>query len=1352
MSRRRKKKIYSTQNNSPAPSRESSKDVTPESSVEAARLSKKRRISFVETLPSTLLKSTEPPVDKSKKPTVGDFITISEPETSGALTVGPEQATTTEPTVEKKKKKKEKQAQRGSDVGKEHAVEDKDKVAFTKGKGKETTGSPVGLTIIAQPSDKPDDSSQFAKLKKRRRNSLAADVEDGQFAPKSSSKDPSSDLQAAEGEGERPPKKLKDKHTNQAASGSAPIPAQPSKSTKPKLKAQSETTEASDSAPVEPKNESTKRKKKDKGTADASKAAPPVPKTIETGPTTGKSSSKEAAEINGVKTFKKSKTTETSVSEAFPSENAETTDTTKKSKKSKRRPGAGDANDQSQPTETQPHVDGKYFFCTSLCGPLILCLAVDPEAQKSKEDKDETTAAAPADGSSTVYFYFAFSANLHILQPRPLRRAKRRILLLQRARLKVRSILYFEILADLKLFIVTIDNSLADDVQNPEVSKIDMKEATRLAVAAILSRKSAQAKTTDQPEALTVVAQAVPSILHPVAQNTNIQPQADESAQVLGTTAQEKLEPAPKCPICGDSPSHVRAKCPTIRAGIRMMRKRIAELQAEMSEDQEEERLKLISELQTYIDKRTKKPRTKEAAKLVSPPEPVPAAANKEVQETSGDITADPKAMPAAQPTANLKSSSARQPSANAKSTTTSKPQPTRLTSATQSPANLKSPPAIPPPVARSPLSQPSIRPPIPSQTSTSQKAPDVSQASDTFQAPVIISAGPLRPDFLGLGDVASYTDKDLEAIIRGPRMSVKDVPESDTEEEESEQEPEAALEEDDGLETKAQRNASRVEYPTSSDEDDEDASEEGPAASAIPKLETSSTSTPRSVQERTSSSSTEEMQVGDMSFRDVEANGSSRELDRTGNLAANDAVEADLTPLNPQGPEPSQPPQHGIELEADSDTVVASQTEGRVEEQEQEASIEKNPTAASPAEQSGLDPIEPSEHPPSSSQPEPIASDDDHPMQSTPKAQVSLRTRRQRGKAEPNGQSIEAQFTQPTPFDNTADAGEGPKSTKKGRSLVKISELPIPLNPSVRVIRPAPTPKTRRQAAQESQQERYDTDKVSEESNTRTTRSATAAKAAATKTPAKASKTPAKATTKTSAQTSTKSQSKTAATNGVSNTRTRSRTVTAADPDPEQPSQSSNTPPPESQGTVASWAVLQESGPSQTDIETPPIVDELLPSPVIVSTDGQGQKGQTAVAAEQSLPEPLFVPADSQQSFPYSQYPDLLHHKQATASPNESDDEEEVAAAVGRPRVSGRKNSMFRGLSEIASQPTLFVSRLSQQFTKAVKEPVENLYGRSGQDSEESDSGSDSEAEKKATASHIPASRRAGVSVAKKK
>ena len=899
-----------------------------------------------------------------------------------------------------------------------------------------------------------------------------------------------------------------------------------------------------------------------------------------------------------------------------------------------------------------------------------------------------------------------------------------------------------------------IDGSLTNNAEAPQVANKDMTEATNRAVAAIaaiLRKKASQSKLTEEPEPSPVNAGPPAKAGKAAIQSPETQQVVEEDVPTTSVTAPEPNAPA-KCSICGESPVHVRTKCPTIKSGIRSMRKRVAELQAETSENNKEERQNLISELQTYIDKKTRQPRTSEVAKSVPPPEPANADADEENQEAPDNVLADPAATFATQLAEKINSTSVPEPPTITKPTAT----PAEVQSATSNSSESESPEPKSPPAksiaaAQSPLSRPSLQPSAASQPSTSRKSASLPRISDVFKVPEIISSGPLRPDFLGLGDVSSFTDRDLEAIIRGPRMSVKDVPESDsdTTEDESE-EPENNLEEDDVSESKAQRSAGRVEYPSSSDEGDEnEAASPGISASPAPGAEHA-----LPAQERSLAPDPENLTTGEMSFQDVDANGSSPEIDGTGNLAANDAVEADLAPLRPEASPPPEVAQPSAEADADSDTAVASPVEGR---HEQKAEIEERRAVPRPraAEESVPDPIEPSEPLLPASQPEPIASDDEPPMQSTPRVQMSLRTRRQRGKPEPEIPSNEAESGQATSSgDKPAGSVEAPKSTRKGRGLVKLTELPVPPNPSIRIIRPAPAPKTRRQAAQDDQDESHDAEIQQEASTTRTTRSAAAKAAGKTpaKAPAKASKTPARTTTKASSQASAKPQSKAAAANGIGNTRTRSKNaVTVADP--KQPSQGSNSTSTQTQDTVASWAVLQENGHSQAETESPPMVDELLPSPEIDST-GRGPKGQKTVPVEEPLPEPLFVPADSQQSFPYSQYPDLLHRKEATASPNESDDEEEVAAAIQtqKPVASRRQSSMFRGLSEIASQPTLFAARLSQQFNKVVKEPVENLYGRSGQDSSESSSDSDSDAEKKAATSHIPASRRAGASIAKKK
>jgi hypothetical protein len=163
---------------------------------------------------------------------------------------------------------------------------------------------------------------------------------------------------------------------------------------------------------------------------------------------------------------------------------------------------------------------------------------------------------------------------------------------------------------------------------------------------------------------------------------------------------------------------------------------------------------------------------------------------------------------------------------------------------------------------------------------------------------------------------------------------------------------------------------------------------------------------------------------------------------------------------------------------------------------------------------------------------------------------------------------------------------------------------------------------------------------------------------------------------------------------------------------------------------SLASWDVLEGNSLGES------LVDEIRYSsdtqiPAVVNGASNGL-------------DPLFLHSESQQSFPYSQYPNAQHEP-----PDTEDEEDEVQAFVVKPRASTKSSSKFRSLTEIASQPTLFTPTMHLTPNNSAKEEVSNLYGRSNKDDEEeesSDSDTESESDAKARKSHIPMSRRAGI------
>ncbi|KAJ7647174.1 hypothetical protein FB45DRAFT_191152 [Roridomyces roridus] len=120
----------------------------------------------------------------------------------------------------------------------------------------------------------------------------------------------------------------------------------------------------------------------------------------------------------------------------------------------------------------------------------------------------------------------------------------------------------------------------------------------------------------------------------------------------------------------------------------------------------------------------------------------------------------------------------------------------------------------------------------------------------------------------------------------------------------------------------------------------------------------------------------------------------------------------------------------------------------------------------------------------------------------------------------------------------------------------------------------------------------------------------------------------------------------------------------------------------------------------------------------------------------------PLFLPAESQIPFPYSQWTE-----EAKNSESDDEEEEEVAKAV---KSSSQRPSTtsYRRLTDIASQPNVFSSRptlRSAAFPSSSlpqsKDKRSELYGTLARDEDESDSDSDAGDEP----SHIPKSRQAG-------
>jgi len=739
----------------------------------------------------------------------------------------------------------------------------------------------------------------------------------------------------------------------------------------------------------------------------------------------------------------------------------------------------------------------------------------------------------------------------------------------------------------------------------------------------------------------------------------------------------------------------------------------------------------VIAELERLIEKKTRKPRISAVLKLDAPA----------LDETN-------------LPTANHANDTPLQSTSKQSSTQSLPPKLTTLLApssqlpASQPPAFQLPAPQLPSPqlpASQTPRRSPSLHPPPSAQPSKSAPSENTmrnpKKPSTTHSKALGLDDISQGTTFLGFGDVSRYSEKDLQELVRGPKVSLADVPSFDTSEDENEQEEEAALENDSVEELP--RNLSQMGYPDSSDESDNEDDDESPRVSISPKLPLIQSSTVRLSSGPEAPSTADDTQRANRSFQEVEALGSSRELDRAGDIVVNSIVDADIALISPS--KASQGRHNGGYVSSDT----SASSKGPVT---RPASPEISLVSTAIEKGQELDPIEPSENP-QASQPELIVSDDGlTPFESTPKEKVAVRTRSQRNKAAAPMPTPAA--TQDGPSQELVNgANEPSKPTRKTRSLTKISELPIPPNPSVRIIRPplASTTliRTRRQTAQEESQEPEATEPSP----------AKGKNAPVVKTTAKPlSKAMAKPTTKplvilpprTVANRKVPSSAKSILANGIHAGKTRGNKAAVVSASPPEDTEPNTTTMENGENPVTSWVTLQEGQAPQGDAETPGMLDELLSSPTPASSLTKGQKADVNGLS----PVPLFVHTDSQQSFPYSQYPDLSSKVRA-ASPNDSEDEEEVAATVVKPATKPTtKPAMFRSLTEIASQPLFKSRRQSSQFANRTEAPVTDYYGPSAGQEESDDSGSDSDsgAEGKKVASHIPASRRAGVAVSKRK
>jgi len=603
------------------------------------------------------------------------------------------------------------------------------------------------------------------------------------------------------------------------------------------------------------------------------------------------------------------------------------------------------------------------------------------------------------------------------------------------------------------------------------------------------------------------------------------------------------------------------------------------------------------------------------------------------------------------------------------------------------------------------------------------------------------------------LGSV-SYTDLDLEAIIRGPRVSLKaaNIPSTDTSEDEEERDESKAegLLEDEELAVKAKYPRKRLSSESSDeDEDEEDESNKSvdtPRQSLSPPFVNTTACEPRR------SPLSESSDNGDRSFMGVDGQGGSVEIDNTGDAAFSEALADDTAvfkaAIDNRPPEAQTSERH--QTDDDSDTAVASQ------KNEGDSAV---PVPIETTSNARNDSIEPAETPESPEVPHSpiIGSSQIPPLQSTPKLSQSMRTRSRQLLTKSGAHSGRPPMTKAMKLLSSIHEGSGPSPqgnedsvARRTRTATKsLSQLPMPTL-TARVIKPPLAPQLHPQA-QEEEEEEEDQESpaaVPNLSQSSVLPGKTPAKPSSkalgtTKAPAK---TPAKALPKTAAKGSKSASRAGARGRGKANDVNREEANTLdADingEDPHVPEQAS----------LNTWEVLNDNSSQVGDI-TMMMQDELQSSPSTQTPLPKFANGQTTKESEHdpssqednglsTTKEPLFILTESQPGFPYSQW--ATGHGPESA--NDSEDEEEVAAVV-KPQLARQMAShSFRRLTDITASQQLFQAPIRMQPSQLAssKDTSNDPYGRKGKESEseESDTESDSDED---TPTHIPKERRAG-------
>ena len=906
----------------------------------------------------------------------------------------------------------------------------------------------------------------------------------------------------------------------------------------------------------------------------------------------------------------------------------------------------------------------------------------------------------------------------------------------------------------------TSDSSEEDEeddsvLLNPELQAFIKAEAAALIAGMIPSSKtaklpSATPSTTAKPPTATSTGAQVPS-------------------QVNGTPSPSTTPPA-NCIICGATPHHLRNRCPVVKGGIKSMRSRISELESTEPDDKQPAALitEAVSDLKAMIQKKQDqnkkmngkekevRPRTKSEGKETTNKKQTEDPADGD-RESDGEEVQTPRVSQVAgvdvayvgAARAEL-SSETEEPEEGLVSTKVASGSKETSGKISKSATTITSTPKVKESFDK-----------VTTSTVTSKH-----QRHSSLQSPAALTLDTSTPNpfspFLDFGDLSQYNDKDLEDIIRGPRLSVADVP---SEDEDLDEEVPGQLLDDDDDDLRA-RKRNKLNYAGSSEEEDEEEDVEEPDQDKESDDEDARNLKAKDLAEEAHSSDSEKSDddTGDaskeaskhrdgadqdnLSFGEIDARegNSPIEVDLLGALGA---LEGDVSIVSTVrarslSSQPSSAPLPPASQRAgDSDTLVGKndKTSSPEPTSEDEPPAGSPKPAKTPSTQetptqrrldketvSDLDPIEPV-HEEIASPADPIHSDDE----TTQITVAAPRTRSQRNK-------FTSQLEKAAPAEtNPQSQVDDQKTPRKRRSLSRLSELPVPPHPkSTRKgkapssVQPEPAepqeeadeeqpPGTRKSARNKKPAPAKPLSKVSArraavpEEDPSADRAKDAGPSvedqeeedAVPVTRGKGANKPTKAQTKVPPRTPTKPPARS----------TRSRKGTSS-------SQAAGTEPVEQ--SLATWVSLPSEGHTQEDTEGGAMVDELA-----------------SEAAHSESRDPLSMVSQTRESLPYSQYPGTDSRRRAqSVNSDDSDDANEVQETVTRSQPNPPRPSFtFRGLSQIISDVT-FGSYVRPR-TLGEAEP-EDLYGRPKDgESEESGSDSDSEDEKK---SHIPKERRAGL------